>query len=181
MVFYPNLHLGKSLGHQLCWFFSWPKTTEQSVIAGKLIVIPAARHTIIPCLPFLHNQRSSWGWHQLWRYSIWVAIWLPTSTDVAYCNLNIPWMVDEFTMNDCTKVLQSWQLSFAHYILIPTVLGSPRLSSFPLYLTHIGLITYYAPTDHSPSLYMEAKQNICIKSFGAYLPSLKFSQRCLGY
>ena len=121
MVFYPNLHLGKSLGHQLCWFFSWPKTTEQSVIAGKLIVIPAARHTIIPCLPFLHNQRSSWGWHQLWRYSIWVAIWLPTSTDVAYCNLNIPWMVDEFTMNDCTKVLQSWQLSFAHYIRIPTV------------------------------------------------------------
>ena len=107
-----------------------------------------------PCLPFLHNQRSSWGWHQLWRYSIWVAIWLPTSTDVAYCNLNIPWMVDELTMNDCTKVLQSWQLSFAHYILIPTVLGSPRLSSFPLYLTHIGLITYYAPTDHSPSLYM---------------------------
>ena len=121
MVFYPNLHLGKSLVHQLCWFFSWPETTEQSVIAGKLIVIPAARHTIIPCLPFLHNQRSSWGWHQLWRYSIWVAIWLPTSTDVAYCNLNIPWMVDEFTMNDCTKVLQSWQLSFAHYIRIPTV------------------------------------------------------------
>ena len=45
-------------------------------------------------------------------------------------------------------------------------------------------MTYYAPTDHHSKWGVEAKQktsHICIKSFGAYLPSLKLSQRCLGY
>ena len=40
----------------------------------------------------------------------------------------------------------------------PNCMGSPRLSSFPLYLTHIGLMTYYAPTDHHSKWGVEAKQ-----------------------
>ena len=77
--------------------------------------------------------------------------------------------------------------------LSPITSGSQlygQSSSLPLYLTHIGLITYYA--SHRPftitlnGVWGQNKKHpiiwhICIKSFGAYLPSLKLSQRCLGY
>ena len=129
--------------------FSLPRSAEQ--LPFQLSVPPSYHGCHSNC--GRHNHQSSWGWHQPWCCSIWMAIGLPT-THIYGCGLlypDFPWMRDERTMNNCAKVLQFWQLSFTHpdpAYSCPTV-WAVLLHPDTFMPSHIDLITCYSSIHHA--------------------------------